>query len=296
MATLLPLLLELNDLKRIRVAGQSGSLATALFRRAWARLVAGEPLAAVAESETAHAVAAVRLAGISGAVLRQGGLPPALVQAIRARGFAASAGAIAPALQERLSPHIHADMQDIALETLPPFVGLLCEQPRAGATRPGRQRVALEPAELHSEHCGVVAVAAVLCAPLYGAELALPFLCGLAHHLHNAYLPDAGYAGDELLGEALPTLVETFRTRALNELPKPLPGPVRAALALVYQADTAEARAFQAADVLDRVIEMRWHAQAASFTLDVALGDMDIVHPGPVQAFQSRLLRQTGIL
>ncbi|RZK37537.1 MAG: hypothetical protein EOO57_05390, partial [Hymenobacter sp.] len=42
LAGLLPLLRELNDLKRVRVAGREGSLAEQLFGGAWVALVAGE--------------------------------------------------------------------------------------------------------------------------------------------------------------------------------------------------------------------------------------------------------------
>ena len=41
---LTPLLGELSDLKRVRVAGRPGSLAEQAFRRGWRRLVAGEPV------------------------------------------------------------------------------------------------------------------------------------------------------------------------------------------------------------------------------------------------------------
>ncbi len=88
--------------------------------------------------------------------------------------------------------------------------------------------------------------------------------------------------------------METFRAMALEELPPTLRGPVRASLEAVYRADSPEARAFQAADSLDRVLEMEWHARSAAFTLDVALGDMDIIHPGPVQAFQLDVMRAVG--
>ena len=66
---LLPLFRELNDLKRIRVADQTGSIAERLFLRSWARLVSGVDLTEVALSETAHAVASARLAGIDAGVL-----------------------------------------------------------------------------------------------------------------------------------------------------------------------------------------------------------------------------------
>ena len=153
----------------------------------------------------------------------------------------------------------------------------------------------LEPAENHAEHCAVVAVSGVVAAGVYGADPAGPFLTGLAHHLHNAYLPDAGDAGDALLGEHLRPLMEVYRARALQELPAFLDEPVRQCLTAVYRADTPEARAFQTADSVDRVLEMEWHARSASFTLEVALGEMDIIHPGPVQAFQREVMQRLGL-
>ena len=69
---------------------------------------------------------------------------------------------------------------------------------------------------------------------------------------------------------------------------------MRDSLEAVYRADYPEARAFQAADSLDRVLEMEWHARSAAFTLEVALADMDIIHPGPVQAFQLEVMGAVG--
>jgi 5'-deoxynucleotidase YfbR-like HD superfamily hydrolase len=295
-ATLLPLLLELNDLKRVRAAGRVGTLATRAFRRGWARLVGGEPLGTVALNEAARAVAAARLAAIDAATLRDAGLDDHAIRMVLHRSFAAAAdGALDPAFAAALRETLDAAQADETGPT-PLFVDRLCEQPRAGATRPGHRRVVLEPTEGHGDHCATVAVYAVLFAPRFDADPAAPFLAGLAHHLHNARLPDAGFAGDEQLGEQLAPIMATFRERALAELPDSLHAPVRAALDLVFRADTPEARAFQAADVFDRVLEMQWHAQSAAFTLDVALHEMDIVHPGPVQAFQQTILREGGLM
>ena len=109
-------------------------------------------------------------------------------------------------------------------------------------------------------------------------------------------MPDAGDAGDVLLGDTLKPLMERFRAQAIAELPQALQQPVRDAVSVVYSAETPEAKTFQTADVLDRVLEMEWHANSAAFTLSVALEDMDIVHPGPVQAFQLGIMRQAGLM
>ena len=292
---LVPLFRELNSLKRIRVAGRDGSLAERLFRRSWRRLAAGDSLAAVAWEETAGAVAAARLSGIDAAVLQDAGLSGDDARAVLRRGFDAAAGP--------LDLRLCADLRDALggptereIGNAPPFVGLLAGQPRAGATRPGYARIVLEPAESHAEHCAIVAVQAVLAAPLYGADVATAFLTGLAHHLHNAFLPDAGDAGDALLGDLWRPMLETFRARAICQLPPALGNPVRESLDAVFRSDTPAGRTFQTADVLDRVLEMEWHARSAAFTLRVALQDMDIVHPGPVQAFQQQLVREAGLM
>jgi hypothetical protein len=98
----LPLLVELNALKRIRVAGKHGSLAAQLFRRAWAAVVAGEPVARVALRETAHAVVATRLAGIDAGVLAAAGLAADARAALLQRAFDASAAALHPDLAHQL--------------------------------------------------------------------------------------------------------------------------------------------------------------------------------------------------
>ncbi len=291
---LLGLFRELNNLKRLRVAGRTGSLAERLFIRAWDRLIDGEALERVALEETARAVVATLLAGIDVEVLRAGGLDEAERRAVAERAFDAAAGAVEPALAIRLREALASENSLEPSATLPAVVTRLAAQPRAGATRPGHPRVVLEPAENHAEHCAVVAVNGVLAAGVFGADPVAPFLTGLAHHLHNAYLPDAGDAGDMLLGERLKPLMEVFRTRSLAELPEFLHAPIRRSLEAVYRADYPEARAFQAADSLDRVLEMEWHARSAAFTLEVALGDMDIIHPGPVQAFQMEVMRGVG--
>ena len=294
LADLLPLLRELNHLKRIRVAAATGSWAERAFTRAWGRLAAGHDLEQVAREETARAVAATLLAGIDAEVLRAGGVDGSARREIMRRAFDAAARPLAPAFAGTLRETLASETPHPAPVPVPAFVGLLARQPRAGATRPGRGRVVLEPAENHAEHCAVVAFNGVLAASVFGADPALPFLAGLSHHLHNARLPDAGDAGDVLLGEHLRPLMETFRAAALAELPPGLQEAARGSLDVVFRADSPEARAFQAADSLDRVLEMEWHARSAAFMLDVALGDMDIIHPGPVQAFQREVMRAVG--
>jgi 5'-deoxynucleotidase YfbR-like HD superfamily hydrolase len=276
------LLGELCDLKRVRTGGRS--VAERGFARAWAALAGGEAAEVVARREAALALAATRLGAIDAAVLRDGGLDEGQAAAV-VRDAARSTGALTAELEAALD-------LPAAAGAAPAFVAALAGQPRAGATAPGRPRLVLEPAESHAEHCWAVGVLAVLLAPGYGAEPDTPWLCALGHHLHNAALPDGGFAGETALGEHLEGVVERFTRRALQELSEPLRGAVRDARALTTHADTPQARAFNAADVLDRVLEMGHHARAAAFTLDQALDDLELVHPGPLQAFGLGVVRE----
>ncbi len=294
-AELLPLFRGLNDLKRIRVADRDGSLAHRLFARSWSRLIEGEAVEEIAWSETAGAIVAAKLAGINGPILQSGGLDEAARLEVLERAFDASAKALDASFAARLRAALSPDAR-VGIGEVPSFVELLARQPRAGATRPGHARIVLEPTESHAEHCGIVAVGCVVAASLYDADVGAAFLTGLSHHFHNAFLPDAGDAGDALLGEHLGPVMQTFRALALEQLAPALAGDARAALDNVYHAGTPEAQAFQVADCLDRVLEMEWHARSAAFTLDVALDEMDIIHPGPVQAFQLEVMRDAGLI
>ena len=292
LAELRPLLTEVGDAKRVRVAAVSGSLAEQAFARAWGRLVAGEDAAAVALSETAAAVARARLAGIDGAVLRTAGLADDQAQAVLRRAFDEVAAPIAEGLADRLRD---------ALPMLrpagppPPLAAALNAQPRAGATSPGRPRVIVEPPESHGDHCLTVAVYGCLLAPVVGADPVPPFLLGLAHHLHNVALPDAGFAGEVLLGGALDEVIGTLEERELARLPAALADRLRAVLALRADAVVPASQAFHAADVLDRVLQVHHHARAAAFTATQALDDLELVHVGPVQAFHLDVLAAAGL-
>ncbi|MGY1711443.1 hypothetical protein ACI8AC_18245 [Geodermatophilus sp. SYSU D00758] len=287
-----PLLAEIGDAKRVRVAGGPGSLAEQAFGRAWGRLVAGEDPAVVARSETAAAVARARLAGIDGAVLRTAGLGDAEALAVLRRSFDEVAGPLDPDLAADLRAALAVDLPRPG-PAAPAEV--LSRQPRAGATAPGRARVVVEPPESHGDHCLTVAVYGVLTAPLFGADPVPPFLVGLAHHLHNVALPDAGFAGEVLLGGALPRVLATLEERELAALPGPLAGRLREVLALRADAGTPEARAFHAADVLDRVLQVHHHARAVAFTAEQALDELELVHAGPVQGFHFEVLAAAGL-
>ena len=287
------LLRELGDLKRVRCAGKAGSVAQRLFARAWAALTGGAALEETMLRTTGAAVAAARLGDLERDSLLDLGLSPAEAEAALGRAFDELAGVIEPALAGRLRAALPLGAPEAG--PLQPFVVRLSAQPRAGVTCPGRPRLMLQPAENHAEHCLLVAVGGALFSPLYGADPAPVFLAGLAHHLHNVWMPDSGFTGEVLLGAALDGVVERARERALADLPAALAGAAREALAPIAGDATPEARAFHAADVLDRVLEIEQHLRVARLSMDEILGPYALVHDGPVKPFHDQLLRQAGL-
>ncbi len=83
--------------------------------------------------------------------------------------------------------------------------------------------------------------------------------------------------------------------RELATLPTPLSVRTRALLKCRADAETPVGRAFHAADVLDRVLQVHHHARAAGFTADQALVDLELVHPGPVTPYQHTVLAAAGL-
>lgn len=306
LAALIPLAREFNTLKRVHAAGRAGSWAARAFARAWGALAAGDDAATVASHELAAAVIATRLGAIDAEFLAAEHVPePQGAEVLRRGWAAATAGLAADATPHGFNPEAllqrartHATRADAA-PNVPGFVARLAGQPRAGPTRPGTPRLMLVPMESHAEHCWAVAVTGALLAPAYGADPARVFLAGLAHHLPNAWLPDAGDAADVALGDALGGVTAALRDRALAELAPAVRAAVADALTIPPDTASPDAHAFHAADALDRVVEMEWFARAAAFTLDTALGEAEgqfnVLHPGPNQAVERAALRAAGL-
>ncbi len=292
---IVPLLGELGDLKRIRSTAGPGSIAERRFRAAWGALTAGADPAAVMEATTAACLAAARMGDLDATTLRTLGLTHAESTAVLEGALAEVSAPLASprggeeALLARLRPSLARELPG---GEAPPFVDALARQPRAGVTCPGKPRVMLEPPENHAEHCLMVAVYGVILSPAYGADPETVFLAGLAHHLHNAAMPDSGFTGEMLLGAHLEPVMARATARALAELPRDLAARVERARAILPDADTPEGRAFHAADVADRVLQIAQHLNAATLTMGVVLDDMELVHEGPVKAFHDRVLAE----
>lgn len=291
---LLPILREIGDLKRITSAGRPGSIAERLFRTAWRDLVGGRAPDDVMLATSASALAATRLGDLDIPTLQHLGLDRDRARDIAAKALDEVVAGLDPELHGRLRAAL-ADDLPAPPGRLPPFVQALAGQPRAGATCPGRARIVLQPAENHAEHCLAVAVGGVLLAPAYGADPTTVFLAGLAHHLHNAAMPDSGFTGEMLLELNLADVIRTANEMALAELNPSLRHTIERAREILADADTPDGRAFHAADVIDRVIEIDQHLAVARLSMDRILGEMALVHDGPVKLFHDRVLAEMGL-
>jgi 5'-deoxynucleotidase YfbR-like HD superfamily hydrolase len=289
----LPLLRELGDLKRVRSAGQEGSIAERLFRHAWRALAEGAEPEQVMRSIVARALAAARLGDLDREKLHALGLRAGDVHETLRHAFDEVAGPLDADLADLLRDGLAIEAVTGGEE--PHFVALLAAQPRAGVTCPGRPRLLLQPPENHAEHCLMVAVYGMLFAPVEDADPTAVFLAGLSHHFHNALIPDSGFTGEMLLGVHLQPVIARARAAALAPLASALRAQVEAALAPIAGDDTPDARAFHAADVLDRVLEIEQHLRATRATMGEVLDDYELVHAGPVKRFHDQVLWQVGL-
>ena len=319
---LLPLFREINDLKRVRSPELQPSIAAAWFRSSAQSLfralndVEASTRSRIAYRNTANVVAATRLGAISVEDLEIGGLPSTVVREIRLKSINERKEVIPAdvlaALLEAIVDYDDVDCTTVksgpmsmrsnevltgngAQASAQNWIDRLIAQPRAGATAPGQPRIVLEPVESCAEHCLVTAAYAVLLAPSFGADPGDAFAIGLAHHLHNAYLPDAGFAGEALIGNHLDGLIETLREVALETMSSDAASHLRPLLSEIAAADTQLARTFHTADTIDRVLQIEYFARCNRFTLNDALLGMELVHAGPVQEFQQGQLNAAGL-
>ncbi len=302
------LLIELEDLKRQQPAHYSQSIASTLFVESWKRLLKGEDVEQVAATITNKAIVSVLLPGCDAHFVREAGLEQAAVVEIYKKALRTSAydrldsriyemllAGIPPLVNEYFEDTSGEKMSDADFQQQAWFVDVLCRQPRAGATKPGRPRMLLVPPEMHSDHCLTTAVFAVLLSPTFGATPGLPFLTGLSHHLHNAVLPDCGFGGEILLDEWLSDIIARARRKALAGLNPLLAQQVQQALNTHENLSLAEGRTASAADVLDRVLNVQWRTRAARVKDEDILEELDLVHEGPIKRFQTEILSATDV-
>jgi len=285
----LPLFRELNDLKRLYAANRGGgfSYAAHTFRVAWGAILEGD--LAATNFLASRAWAAARLGWFDEEVATVAGLTAGQLEEILRRSAESFE---LPEVGLRVD--FQAPARPLSAEN-PWWVEALSRQPRAGATCPGKPRLILEPAENHADHCLIVALYAWFLAPHFQANPDECWLAGLCHHFHNALLPDAGFSGEEMLGEHLQAIIERLRGTVLRELPGNVCADVTKIFSEIRSDETPLARTFHAADTIDRVLQMQHYERVANFQTRHALQDLHLVHAGPTQKFQIAVLESCGL-
>lgn len=295
-----PLLEDVVALKRVVQAGRSVSERG--FASGWQALATGRDPGDVALRDTRAAVAACVLGPIDRRSLVASGLSRDESRHVVDRAIRERLAALDPALRDRLEAPLlgsKAEREDDAETCAPAFVERLTAAPRAGPTFPGMPRLGIPPTENHAEHCWSVAAMACLVllagAHLDRALLGRAYLMGMAHHFHNASLPDGGFTAEMAIGDHLDTVLATGRARGLSMLEGRLATDTAAALADLERVERPEAAAFTVADTLDRVLELVALENVANFSVAAVTASLKPVHPGPLQAFQDRVLTAAGL-
>lgn len=294
-ANQLGFLREINDVKRLYARNlRSYSYASLVFFGATKVLHTDEPLQA--DVWCAAIVSAARLGAITSNVLRDIGIDQfdrivilkdsILVQQHLSNSLSDSLTVACNSLDQICVDEIESSSD---------WVTRLAVSPRAGATCPGKPRIALEPAEMHSDHSVMVAAYAFLLADTFGANREDAWLIGLCHHLHNAYLPDAGFTGEMLLGDHLARVINSLRSRALGKFSTYYRDRISYLFDEINDLGSPLARAFHAADTIDRVVQMEHYERSAQFRVAKALEEFNLVHAGAAQEFQHDLLKSIGI-
>ena len=286
---------ELNDIKRLYALNLgSHSYATRVFLGATEALHTDKPLQA--DVWCAAIVGAARLGAMTPSVLQDIGIDKT-DRIVVLRNSVLAQQSLSRSLRDTLTTA--CDLLDqICMERTtdhPTWAMRLAASPRAGATCPGKPRIALEPAETHSDHCVMVAAYAFLLADIFGADREDAWLIGLCHHLHNAYLPDAGFTGEMLLGDHLDRVISSLRLRALDTFSVQYRHRVSRLFDEINDLESPLAQTFHAADTIDRVVQMEHYERAAQFRVATALEEFNLVHEGAAQEFQHNLLRSIGI-
>lgn len=286
---------ELNDVKRLRAKNlEIESFTSFIFRSACVAVVSGEPLRA--DMWCAAVVSSARLGAITPMVLRDIGLNASESVEILSNSISAH-----ESLPAAINDSLVAACRELKTEfpekpvARVDWVERLVAAPRAGATCPGKPRIVLEPAEMHGDHCAMVAVYGYLLADHFGADREDAWLIGLCHHFHNAYLPDAGFTGEMLLGDHLHRVLANLRHRVIDTLPDSVQRRVAALFEEIADVATPLAKTFHAADTIDRVLQMEYYERSSQFRVRHALLDLNLVHEGAAQEFQYGLLQSIGL-
>ncbi|MCF3936493.1 hypothetical protein L1787_24180 [Acuticoccus sp. M5D2P5] len=314
---LAPFFAEVAELKRVGSDLWEGrSLADARFRRAWAALVAGASPQRVAFTELAVAGAHVSFGNVDGTTLTEAGVSAEDRRVIYHRAAERALGPLEPPFDDAIESLADGFTAPVPV---PEFVTRLSSQQRVGPPKPVKRppppprafdpevdglfddHVGEAPAfdamedladpfeaeERQSEHSWTTAVIAGIIQRWRNEPIWPAVLLGLVHHAEHAFLPEEGPENVHEYGEAERN---ASLERALAECPPELAATCRTLLAERQDTTTTLGSAFNAANVVDRILQQRHYANVAGLSLSDAVDGHDVVRPGPLEAFHLHVL------
>lgn len=252
---------EICGLKRVETSAPPfGSLADTGFRRAVARLDAGDAADDVALTEIVFVCAHCALGAVDAGALQTAGVAEADRLLIYRRAAERVLGDLPGPLAQAARPLARERGAPALSGSIGALVGALASSVIAPADDAGGMPVH---EELVSEQAYTAAALAALVAYTRGSAPGRAFTLALAHPLGAPLGPD-------------------------------LPRALAAIVAGIDVSDTADpsANAFQTAFIVERVLQQRHHANVAGLSLTEAMEARDLVPPGPVEAFHRDVVRR----
>lgn len=177
-------------------------------------------------------------------------------------------------------------------------VRAVCEIQRAGYAAPGKVKCSPYPRETQGEHCLVCAVYTALLCRLRELDPICPVLMALFHHLSAPLMPNFDHEGELLTGSAHSSAIEQAGCRMIL---RDFDDPLRSALSGIFPAsggsgELSGMEPFQEADVLDRVLQVRYYSRMASVNVEQAVAEYELLNRGRWYDSQIDLLVHYGWL
>jgi hypothetical protein len=295
-----------GELKRLPGVQQEESVALQLFREVIARVVEADR-----EDDVVDALDWMVARGAGAALL--GDCPAEFVADDEGRrtwhalsrqsamaALADAPPAVATYYAERFD-HLWARFHGVGIAQAPAVarrLARLAEAPRAGYASRDRVKCIPFPRETQGEHSVVCALIAAVLARERDVDIVGPCVMALFHHLPATMLPMIDHEAAALIGHAAAAALESRAlARSLADLPPFSRGLIAKALARYESAAPACTEdPFVEADILDRVLQVRYYERVASLTVASASRDHGLLNEGPLGDAQRRILTAYGLV
>lgn len=175
----------------------------------------------------------------------------------------------------------------------------ICATPRAGYATVGRPKCIPYPRESQADHSLVSTVYASLLARLRRADVTKVCLMSLSHHLTAPLLPNVDHEVEQLIGPDESRRIEMKAAEyILSDFPAHVAEEIQQALATFRDGgcDEVERSIVLEADLLDRVLQVRYYEKIASLTVTTAIQQYELLNRGPLERFQREILRAYNLI